>query len=95
MKIELTGPYTAECDGIKVTNRNGPICKLARKLVDKGHSPHTKVTVWMDGVMSFSEARLSWWADRTTAETDRQSVRFAPYVPFPAKAVGHTAQSQG
>lgn len=94
MRIELTDSYTAECDGIKVTNRNGPICKLARKLIEKGHSPDAKVSVWMDGVMSFSASSLKWWADRTTAETDRQSVRFSKYVPFPAKAVGRQAAEQ-
>lgn len=87
IKIELTGPYTAETDGISVTNRNGPICKLARKMIAAGHDPASKCEVWMDGVLSFSAAALQWWADRTTAETDRQSVRFAKHVPFPAKAV--------
>lgn len=91
LTIELTGTDTATCDGIKVTNRNGPIGKLARKLIEKGHDSDLSVGVYRNGTKCFEDARLGRWADTATSETDRQSVRFTPYVPFSAKAVGHTS----
>ena len=77
IRIELTGSDTASAEGIKVQRPRGPICAIARKLVDAGHDPDTEVQIYRNGTLCFQPAPLWHWAVIRVEESDNsdQSAR--------------------
>lgn len=92
LKIELSGCDTATCGEFTMKNKNGPIGKLARKMIEGGVEGDALCEVWRNGTLCFHNARVAYWADTSVAESDRVSVRKVPYVPFSAPAVDDTAR---
>ena len=82
VEIQLEGTDTATALGISVKGRGlaGPICSLARALIEAGHSGDAIVK--RGDVVCFEAMPLQRWADIQCRESDRASVRFYKYQPF-------------
>ena len=91
IRIELTGSDTASTEGIKVQRPRGPICAIARKLVDADHDPDQIVECYRNGKLAIMAKPLWHWAVIRVEESDSsdqsarirvsaQSAYFSPKV---------------
>ncbi len=82
--ITLHGSNVARCEGHEVKARGmaGPICSLAREMVDRGYDPNRPVRVYRGDTVCFSTVSLGWWAKKQCRESKELEPKFYKYQEF-------------
>ncbi|NKE77246.1 MULTISPECIES: hypothetical protein [Brucella/Ochrobactrum group] len=76
--------FTATCDGISKTHsRKDPVPPLCRRLIDRGHSPHTMVMVVRGTTPIFKPRSLGAWAAYDIVDDDNRGLIRRCYRPLP------------
>lgn len=83
IRVDINGTDGAAACGRVVMNAKGPICLLARKLIEDGYSEHDVAQVYRGHMKVFRDATLGEWAKWSYREGDL-SVKRVRYVPMPA-----------
>jgi hypothetical protein len=80
---KYTGRYWTRCDGEEFSARQ-PFFESARKLLAKGVSPKTELTMWRDGEETWSlRSTVGEAAKLTVFEDEERGPEFRIYKPFP------------
>ena len=91
IRIDINGTDGAAACGRVVTNAKGPICALARKLIEDGYAEHDIAQVYLGHMKVFHDMPLGWWAQWSYREGDL-SVKRVRYVPMPADLHAEAAE---
>lgn len=83
IRIDINGTNGASACGRAVTNAKGPICALARSLIEDGYAAHDITDVYRGHMRVFCGVELGWWAAQSYREGDF-SVKRVRYIPMPS-----------
>lgn len=83
IRIDVNGTDGASGAGHVVRSNKGPICLLARKLIQDGFAEHDLAQVYRGHMKIFRDMALGDWAKWSYREGD-QTLKRVRYAPMPA-----------
>lgn len=81
--ITLHGCTEARCGDLVISSERGPIGKLARAMQAAGLDEAPVRIMRGETPVFATDMPLSWWAGRSTTETEKVGVRFSKWAPNP------------